>query len=335
MKKVLRFIGVLLLIIMAGVIILGLIAPKDIQVERALVINAPKHVVAKQMFSFSNFENWNPWLAYDPNTKSTIEGEDGTQGSRYSWTSDEIGSGEMVMDEVSDEQIHYSMKFFNPWGDSDADGYWKLQDLGNGQTKAVWTFNTHMGFPFNGLMMAMGMGKSLEKDFDKGLDNLKNYAEMHANDAPDYKIESIQYPGHTYAAIRKTISVDHATMMQFFDESYQALGQAAGPRISGPASALTYNWDEANKQADIAVAFPVSGEEAVKGATMIRVDPSPAYRLTYMGGYSGLYAAHDQIGKHVAAQGKTPTLALEEYITSPGEERDSTKWVTHVIYLVN
>ncbi len=334
MKKVLRFLGVLLLVIIAGIIILGLVAPKDITVERTLAINAPKEVVAAEMFSFNNFKNWNPWLAYDPNTKQEVTGEDGKQGAKYSWSSDEIGNGEMIMAEVTPEKVHYTMTFFNPWGNSDADGDWRLEDAENGQTKVVWTLNTHVGFPFNGIMMALGMSSNLEKDFEKGLQNLKQVAEKRAKEKPTYNVEMVQFPGNTYAVNRQTISTDEKTMMEFFSNSYTAIASSAGSRIIGPAACLAYKWDEANKQADLAPGFPVSGTEAVKGATMTTVNPSPAYKVVHKGGYQSLMAAHEALGKHFASIQKEPGLVIEEYIVGPGDEQDEKKWVTNIFYLV-
>jgi hypothetical protein len=335
MKKVLRFLGVLLLIIMAGIIVLGLIAPKDIKIERTITMNAPKSYVADQMFHYGNFHTWNPWVPMDPTVKSEVTGDDGHVGAKYAWKGDKLGKGEMETVEVTGDELKYNMKFFSWFGESAADGTWHVADAGNGSTKATWTFNTHSGFPFNGIMMLFGMEKNLTKSFDDGLAMLKAYTEKHAGEAtPSFDIKETQFPGHTYATIRKKLSTDMGALMTFFDESYSKLGPAAGPRIEGPASCLGYGWDEQNGQADLAAAFPVKGSEPVKGAAMVTVDPSPAYMVEYTGGYSGMGTAHMALGKHVTTAGKQPGLVVEEYIKGPGEEKDSTKWETNIYYLV-
>ena len=334
MKKFLRFIGVLLLVIIIGVVVLGLVAPKDFSVERTVAINAPREVVASQMLQYKNFHNWSPWQELDPAMKTEITGPELTAGTRYSWQgNDDVGSGEMVIKEAKPNEVQYAMHFKEPF-ESKADGYWRVEDAGNGQSKAVWGFTSHASFPWNGLMMVMGMTKVLSKDFDKGLNKLKAYSEQHANNAPaGWNIESVQFPGNNYAAIRKTVDMDVASMTKFFDESYAALGKAAGSRISGYASNLVYQWDETNGKADMAAAFPVSGEDEVKGATMIKVAPTSAYKIVYTGGYHGSGQAHGALTKHVQEQKKEISMVVEEYVKGPGEERDSTKWVTNILYL--
>lgn len=336
MKKVLRFIGVLLLILVVGVLILGLVAPKEMAVTRTELINAPKSVVAAQMLHYKNFNNWSPWSELDPNMKTEVVGEDGAAGAKYTWSgNDKVGKGEMLAKSVSDDELQYSLKFMEPW-ESTAEGSWKVEDAGNNKTNATWNFTTHVGFPMNGLMMLMNMRKHLGMDFRKGLRKLKAYSEAHANEAPAsaYKIEDLQFPGHTYATIRKTMKTDMAEMEKFFGENIPAIGKSAGKRIIGPASALVYKWDEAAGSTDMAAAFPISGAEPIAGTTLVTVPPSKGYVLVYKGGYAGLGGAHQAIGTHLAAKGGKQGMVIEEYIKGMQDEKDSTKWETNIIYLI-
>ena len=120
----------------------------------------------------------------------------------------------------------------------------------------------------------------------------------------------------------------------FFNNAYTTLGKAAGTRITGPASGLYFTWDEQKGTTDMAPAFPVSGNEPVSGATLHQLTPSRAYQVVYNGGYSGSMQAHEALGKYIAQKGEQQQLVIEEYIKGPGEEKDSTKWVTNIIYLV-
>jgi effector-binding domain-containing protein len=337
MKKFLRFIGVLLLIIIAGVVIMGLIAPKDIAAERSVVINAPKERVMAHMFKYENFNTWNPFRDMDTTMVSSVTGTDGAPGAKYEWKgNDDMGSGEMVTKEVTGNEMKYDMRFIEPF-ESEAKGYWIVEDAGNGTSKAIWGFTTHANFPMNGMMMIMGMRKSLEENFEKGLGRLKTYVEAHPIDAAgaNLDIEAIDFPGHMYASVKRTMSInDMEGMISFFDSSFAALAKAAGNRITGPASGLFVTWDEKRGSSDLAAAFPVSGREFVAGASMDAVSPSKGYQIKYIGGYHGLGKAHERLLKHVDEQGKKKHLAIEEYLTGPGDEKDSTKWVTNVIYLI-
>jgi effector-binding domain-containing protein len=57
--------------------------------------------------------------------------------------------------------------------------------------------------------------------------------------------------------------------------------------------------------------------------------------LDHRGGYSGLGAAHQAMDKHMQKQGlQQGDIVLEEYITDPMAEPDSSKWLTRVVYYV-
>ena len=222
------------------------------------------------------------------------------------------------------------MHFIKPM-EGDAHGYYRLDDAGNGQTKATWTFNQHSSFPMNAMNFFMvGM---LEESFEKGLNNLKAYVESgKAGTGSAYKIEEVEFPAHTYATIRKTISF--ADFNTFFAEGFGSLGKEAGPRINGTPAGIFYTWDEKNMQSDAAVAMPVSGTEPVKGATMLNVPTTKSYFIKYTGGYHGSGKAHEAMGKHLATNGKTQSMVIEEYVVGQQQEPDSNKWVTNIYYLL-
>ncbi len=196
----------------------------------------------------------------------TLNGDDGAEGSSYSWTSKNSGAGTVTNTKVEGDKMMFNMHFTEPF-EAKPDGYVLVEDAGDGKTKATWGYHGENTFLSGGMMKMMDMfNMGLKKSYDRGLELLKQYSEEHAKDipVPTFVITEAQFPGHTYASIRKTISMDESAMMKFFDESYQALGRVAGPRIIGPASCLAYNWDEQNQQADLAPAFPVSGNEQYK-----------------------------------------------------------------------
>ncbi|WP_276132308.1 SRPBCC family protein [Polluticoccus soli] len=329
MKKVLRFVGILILIIVAAVVILGLIAPKEITVERSIAINGSKDIVSEQMMKYNNYQYWNPWADMDSNMKWDVTGEDGAPGARYHWTGPEVGEGEMVTKEARPDGMSYSLHFVEPF-ESDAEGTYRVEDMGNGQTKAIQTFTQKENFPMNGLMMAMNMRGMLEQSFDKGLAKLKKHVESGAAGA--FAIKEVQFPANTYATIRKDIGWDE--MNKFFGESWGVLGKEAGQRITGAPAGIFYTWNEQNHRTDAAAAFPISGSEPVNSAILTTVPDSRAYMVEYKGGQTGMIRAHEAIGKRMAANGKKQSYVIEEYIVGPEQEADSNKWRTNIYYIL-
>jgi hypothetical protein len=260
----------------------------------------------------------------------TYEGVDGQPGSKFNWVGKEMsGEGTMENVGVNGMNMSYAMHFLKPFK-AEATGNLIVSEE-NGMTKATQTYHQVLPFFMRGFFGLMSGEKMMAKNFDRGLQLLKEYSETHATATPEMKVEDVQFPGHNYAAIRKVVKWDD--MMKFFSDSYGVLGKEAGPRIEGYASCLAYTWDTVNHQADLAAAFPVSGTEAVKGATMINVAASPAYMIEYKGPYSGFMAVHDALGKHVGMMGKTPSLVIEEYVKGPGDKVDSTNYVSKIYYL--
>jgi effector-binding domain-containing protein len=57
--------------------------------------------------------------------------------------------------------------------------------------------------------------------------------------------------------------------------------------------------------------------------------------IEYRGGYGGLAGPHNAMDVYIQANNLEPlTPAIEEYVTDPMQEPDSTKWITKITYLV-
>lgn len=330
MKKLFKFLGILVLLLIVIFLVMSLVQPKDATVERSIVIKAPQHAVFEQVSKFKNWPNWSPWIAMEPKVKLSYMGTDGTAGSGYHWLGDETGEGEMTNTGIEKDKMTYDLRFIKPW-EGKAEGAFKTEDLGDGQTRLTWTMIMHANWPMNA--MNFMTDKMVGKDFEKGLDMMKQYVEAHPGaSAAAYAIESIAFPATYYATIRKNLPA--ADMMSFFSDSYQKLFPAAGSRVAGNGSAIIYVWDEQSSTTDIAVAVPVTGTAPVKDAVMVSVPASPAYRIVYTGGYAGSGKAHQALEQHVAAEGKIISYVIEEYVTDPSKEPDSNKWVTNISYVV-
>ena len=176
MKKFFKIVGIVILSVIVLVLIAGLIAPKKYHIEREITINAPREKVWQHVSSLAECHKWNPWSEQDPNISVSYEGQPGTVGSSYSYTSEKVGAGKQTLTKVEQPQrVESHMKFIKPWS-GDADIFINLQDAG-GATKVAWGFDTEFSYPMNGLMLVMPMEKSMREAYDKGLNNLKRISE--------------------------------------------------------------------------------------------------------------------------------------------------------------
>jgi hypothetical protein len=178
MKKFFKFLGIIIVLAIVFILVAGLFVSKDYHFERSITINAPRAIVWNNISQFSNFEKWDPWSAYDPNMQRTISGTDGTPGATYTWKGNkDVGSGSQTFKAFKPmEHVDIDMVFKEPF-ESKAQVFYHLQDEGNA-IKLTWGFNSKFPYPMNAISkLFMDMDGYMDKDFTKGLNNLKKLCE--------------------------------------------------------------------------------------------------------------------------------------------------------------
>jgi hypothetical protein len=163
---------------MALFLILGLIAPKNYEVNRSIIVNKPLSEVFDYLKYIKNQDDWSPWKKKDPNMKQFFEGTDGEIGFISKWEGDKaVGMGEQEIKRiVENESIETELRFLKPWK-SQSDAYLRVVGLDNQQTNVTWGFSGRNKFPFSIFMLFMNMDKAVGKDFEEGLSNLKQQLE--------------------------------------------------------------------------------------------------------------------------------------------------------------
>jgi len=335
--KALKIIGIILLVIIVLIVILGLVAPKEYLVERTILINAPQALVFDQVKYFKNQNKWSPWKELDPAMTTSIEGKDGEVGAVYKWTGDlkKSGIGEMINTGIKEgEETTYHLKFIEPMA-SEADGYTRLT-LEEGGVKVAWGFTGKSPFPWNVMTLFMNMDKMLGKDFERGLQILKDLCEKEAEMMAKYQVQIVDYPAKSFAGIQQTVAF--AEIHNFFMQSFDKIGQAVKAnrkcKVMGAPAGLYYSWDETAMTADMAAAFPIKGAITNDEIKMIEVPAGKAAMVEYIGPYSQSMAAYQALDYYLKSNNLTHKLPIiEEYMTDPMTEPDSAKWLTYIYYL--
>ncbi|WP_413289200.1 SRPBCC family protein [Bdellovibrio sp. HCB337] len=174
MKKVLIALGV----IVGVFLILGLIAPSEMNIEREIVIAKPKDVIFAQLKQLKTHNSWSPWAKRDPNIQMEYRGEDGTVGFISAWSgNDDVGVGEQeIKNIIEGERIDLELRFKKPMEDTSA-AYLITEAVDATQTKVKWGMKGKYKFPMNVICMLLNLKKVLIKDFDEGLASMKTYME--------------------------------------------------------------------------------------------------------------------------------------------------------------
>lgn len=174
MKKVLYIV----LGLVALVLIAALIMPKDYAVEKEVTINRPKEQVFNYLKSLKNQDNWSVWYSKDPNIKKNFTGTDGTVGFTSMWDgNDDVGKGEQEITKIEEgSRIDTELRFIEPF-ESKSNAYMIAEPIDSNSTKVKWGFTGSMPIPMNVMLPFMGIEKSVGKDFQDGLSNLKGILE--------------------------------------------------------------------------------------------------------------------------------------------------------------
>lgn len=184
----------------------------------------------------------------------------------------------------------------------------------------------------------MNMDKMMAPDFERGLAKLSGLvASTPKAQAPTFNIVIGKYAGGKYLGIKGTMGFDK--IPDFYSKSLPAVMTAlekGGGKMAGAPSGLYFNQDTTTSTTDMAAALPFTGDmKAPAGMEVINVPAANSLTINYMGGYNGLGSAHDAMDAYLASN-KLEHVApvIEEYLTDPGSEPDSTKWVTKIVYFV-
>tara|TARA_R110000787_G_scaffold86285_10_gene184097 strand:+ start:3070 stop:3594 length:525 start_codon:yes stop_codon:yes gene_type:complete len=165
-------------LLLGFIIVLALAAPKKYQVERTIVINKPLAEVFNYIKYIKNQDNWSPWKKKDPTMSQEFYGEDGTIGFIASWVGNkEVGEGEQEIKNIIDNsRLESQLRFLKPWK-SESDAYINVKEIDTDSTEVIWGFSGNNKVPMNIMMLFFNMEKTVGKDFQEGLESLKELLE--------------------------------------------------------------------------------------------------------------------------------------------------------------
>lgn len=336
--KALKIILILVLAIGAMIGAMGFLGDDSYRVERSTTIAAPIDDVWLHVASLGAIDKWSPWNELDPGMKKSMEGTDGQVGAVAKWEGNEqVGKGEQRIDSIArNSLVRTHLTFMEPW-QSESDALIELAAEGTG-TKVTWAMVGQHDFTSRLMSRFMDMDAMLGKDFEKGLGLLKAQAEEAFAAKPKFEIKTIDWPATLFIGKRGVVA--WADMKAAFETGFgsgmEALGKAK-VEMAGHPSGIYFEWNEAEQTADMIAGLPVPMESKAKlnGADLYESPASKAIAIDYYGGYGGMMAPHMAINEYIKANGLTHhTNVIEEYVTGPMTEPDSTKWLTRIIYLV-
>ena len=343
MQLIKRLLLGLLALLLLLVVFSFFLPEKGNLVERSTVIDAPKDVVFEQINNLKNWEKWSPWAKMDNTMKIAYNDQVTGKGAGYSWTSENMGDGTLVIAESTPNEKLKTSLDFGAMGRGE--GYWTLED-DNGKTKLTWGMlpMAAASFPASVIgkyMMKMGdMDAQIGKSFEDGLNGIKEIAEKAK---PKSEIAKMTVDGVDYYGVRDIVK--WTDIQSFYADNFgKTVTHCAQNKIesTGMPRGFFYEWDEKNEQTDMVAAIPVSDIPELTGGKKVNIgkgdlmDYGNKVVYDYYGDYAGSEAAHIAIGNWLEKEGKEIVYpVMEEYVTDPGTEPDPKKWLTKIYYMYN
>lgn len=173
MKTLLKFIGIIILLVIVYAVIAMLAFSKDYHYEKSVVINAPKEKVWQYAGSLKGYNMWDPFSKEIKNIKITYSGEGDKMGDSYHWKGDDSEGEQSIMEIVPNEKLGTKLHFIKPF-EGDAKSAIVLTPEGAG-TKVTWMIDNEL----NTMMKIMKpmMDSNMDKMFGQGLNDLKKLSE--------------------------------------------------------------------------------------------------------------------------------------------------------------
>jgi len=344
--KIVKGIILTLVILIAIAAIAGFVSPSHVHVERSRIIKAPSSVIHGQINDLKNWTKWSPWHKIDTAMKIEYNSIASGAGAGYKWTSNNknVGSGDMTITSSSKDSIVTAMNFMDQ-GVATANFIFSKpdnsEDSSTSETKITWTMDMDMGLNPIGRIFGLFMDKMVGPDFEKGLNSLKEVSEAIPAGPKSYRgFEVLEENAPEKIYIIKKDSMSWDNIEPFYTKNIPVLLatlKKSKLEIAGPPSALYFKWDSVSKTAVMAIAVPVLSDinAKVKGYETLVIPSGKNLHITYQGGYGQIGGAHyamDDYMKEKHLLQENPII--EEYVSGPDEETDSTKWITNVLYRV-
>ncbi|MFA6262310.1 MAG: SRPBCC family protein [Bacteroidia bacterium] len=334
--KILKKIGIILLVIILLLLVVSFFLPRKVHVERSLEMKATPETVFALVNELKAWEQWSPWHKIDPEMTITYSDITAGSGAFYEWKSkhDQVGNGKLsIVESHAPAHIKTQMDFE---GMDPAYAEFNFEATTEG-VKVTWTMDSDMGMNPIAKFFGLMMDKFIGPDYEKGLANLKELSEkapLAAETIAGCQFEERQLPATLVAGIREKVNLSDLTSAKF-GAWYAAIGEAmhkANVQYAGSPVSIYYSYDSVST--DMEAAVPVTAKMKDDGNVKCHEMPATkALVVKYYGDYTKTGPVYNEAFAYMAKNGMQSAGApMEIYVTDPGMEKDTSKWLTEIAF---
>jgi effector-binding domain-containing protein len=330
--RVIKFFGVLILIVLVVLTILPVFLPAEAEVSQSILIDASPQTIFRQVNSYKKWRDWSPFELGDPDMKSVYSGPESGVGAAHTWKSEDMGDGSMVI--LKSEPYSFIQGELDMGSNGKALDEWSFKKTESG-TEVVWTLKlADLSYPF-GKYFGAFLKSIMQPTQEKGLNKLKEVSELARESVVIERVELMEQPSIVIFDSTKIAGMN-GVIEKAMNELY-AFMRKSKLEPAGSTFTMYYNWDTTT-YIKMGIGFPVYEEVKSQGRVEFFMRPAgKAAKAICIGPYENLGPAHEDMDKYFSDFGLSYTEkpVWEEYVTDPSIEPDSQKWLTNIYYYVS
>jgi effector-binding domain-containing protein len=337
--KVVKYLFIFLLVVIAAFVGVGFVLPDTVHVERSAVIDARPATLFTLLDGFRQFNKWSPWAELDPNTKYTWEGPASGVGSKESWSSADrnVGNGSQEIVQATPYSMIRVKLVFNDFG-SDSFATYTLTSEGEG-TRLVWGYDANFGRNIAYRYFGPMMDGMLGKDYEHGLAKLKALAEsLPKDDFAGTTVELLDLKAVPLAtASAESPAEQSGPILKDLYGKLKAFVAAAGLNAAGAPIAITrdFNDDTHFWKFDAALQLDQPCSDPADGTIhCVMSYVGQALRVEHKGPYSTLAQTYARLLAYKAAAGYADNGNSWEQYLNDAATTPEAELITHVYWPV-
>ena len=175
--RILKIIGIVFALLVAGALVLAAMKPDTFRVERTANIKASPEKIFTQISDLKAWAAWSPYEKKDPAMKRTFGTATSGKGAVYEWDGNKnVGKGRMEITEAArPSKVLIKLDFIEPFEGHNVAEF--TMDGKDGATQVTWAMYGPANFVSRLMGVFFNMDKMIGTDFEAGLANLKSIAE--------------------------------------------------------------------------------------------------------------------------------------------------------------
>jgi len=174
---VLKYIGLGVLLLIAGVLVLAGLRPDTFQVRRSASIKAAPEQIFPLINDLHRFNTWNPFEKKDPNVKRSYSGPESGKGAAYAFDGNkDVGKGTLeILDSAPGSRVTMSLHMVEPFEVRNRVDF--TLEPKAGATEVTWTMQGAVPYFAKIIHLFVNMDRMVGTQFEAGLASLKTIAE--------------------------------------------------------------------------------------------------------------------------------------------------------------